>query len=446
MTSAHTSSIATTISASYSLSNSQITAVEHCLDHDSTLLVASKGAGKTRTGLVVAAESEGRTLILCPNKVRSGWVTEGRTIGVDVHLVDGDEAKRQVVLENPDCQICVMGVDLIPWFVDTYRKKVPFTGLILDETTRFSSPGSKGVKKLRVSRREFDWVLGMTAQPVMEDPLALYGQALVIDGGECLGKSFDQFKQRYFLSDFMGYKFELMFPDQLAADVAPLVYVMEDKTYDRELVPLTEETVPVAVEGHFWRVYEELCEEAYVQIKGQEIEAVNEAVLSGKLEQLTQGFLYDTREEPHWITFAKLDALTELLKTDEPIIVTYSFVAELAQLRERFPWGMDLNDPGALAQFTGGDLNLLFMHPRSGSHGINAQARCCEMICLKPIWSADGWDQVIGRIRRRGQTRPCRRRTLVVPGSIDELILDRVAGKEDTGSTLLRHIKEKARR
>jgi SNF2 family DNA or RNA helicase len=63
------------------------------------------------------------------------------------------------------------------------------------------------------------------------------------------------------------------------------------------------------------------------------------------------------------------------------------------------------------------------------------------MIMLKPIWSADGWDQVIGRIRRRGQTRPCRRRTLVISGTVDEVILTRVEGKEDTGSALLDHIK-----
>jgi hypothetical protein len=437
------SSVVSSLTTAAELSPAQEAAVEYCLDHDHVLLIADKGAGKTRTGLVVAHETEGRTLILCPNKVRSAWCVEGHKLGIDVYVADGTPARRLCVLDNKDCKIVVVGVDLIPWLIDHYRGEVPFEGLILDETTRFSSPGSAGVRKLRRAHKHLTWVLGLTASPVMENPLALYGQALVIDGGRALGRNYDTFKQTYFIAtDFQQRDWALRpgAAEIIADEVSELIYHMEDRAYEDSLVPLVEEVVPVPVPPSFYATYERLAEEQYLELGGAEIEAANLAVLSGKLEQLCQGAVYDEDGGTQRHNNYKMDTLLRLV-ADEPVIICYQYKFELTQLRAVFPYGRDLKDAGALEAFNGGGLDILFMHPKSGSHGINAQERCCEMIMLKPIWSADGWDQVIGRIRRRGQTRPCRRRTLVISGTVDEVILTRVEGKEDTGSALLDHIK-----
>ena len=246
-----------------------------------------------------------------------------------------------------------MGVDLIKWLVGAY-KVPPVAGLILDETTRYSSPGSVGVKKLRQWHKKLDWVLGLTAQPVMENPMALYGQVVVIDGGRALGRSYDRFKREYFMQmDYAGYDWELqpLAGERLAEAVSDVVYVMEDRAYAESLVPLTEEVVEVGgLPPVFQTAYASLCDEMIMEIEGGEVEAANEAVVSGKLEQLCQGAVYDNRGEPHWVHFAKMGALGALLgeMKGEPVIVTYSFIYELEALRERFPWGRDLKDTGAL--------------------------------------------------------------------------------------------------
>ena len=432
----------------YSLNSIQAEAVEHCLRMPSVLLVADKGAGKTRVGLAVAAESGGRVLILCPNKVRGGWLKEGKKIARRVDVIEGTAQQRMDTIALSAACIFVMGVDLIPWLCEEYRW-LPFDGLILDETTRYSKPGSSGVKKLRAKRPKLEWTLGLTASPVMENPLALYGQAVVLDGGASLGRSFDRYKQQYFMQmDYKGYDFQLRpgADTELAVAVAGLVHFMVDTSYADSLVPLTEELVYVEPPAVMWELYEEMAEKLVMDLDGTEIEAANAAVVSGKLEQLTQGAVYDGKSAHRWVHHAKFNKLWSLMKEsgDEPVIITYHYIYELERLRHMFPHGRDLKDDGALDAFNDGAIHLLFMHPRSGAHGIEAQARCCEMICLKPIWSADGWDQIIGRIRRRGQTRPCRRRTLVVAGSIDEVIFDRVVGKEGIGVSLLGHLKAKA--
>lgn len=442
-----------------SLNTTQNTAVSRLYEHNHTLLVADKGAGKTRTGMVAAWEliQDGElssVLVLCPNKVRGGWLAEAGKLGLadQIVLVEGSERQRDRLLRGP-VPLKVMGVDLIPWLVDTYHKanRCPVDGLILDETTRYSKPGSAGVRALRKFHKRLRWVVGMTAQPVMENPLALFGQCAVVDGGQALGRNYDTFKRTYFYpTDYQGYNWELLpgAAPRLAAAVQGLVYHMADTDYADSLPPLTEELVPIAVPGHFWRAYTDMADSMLIEMEmdGVEIEAVNAAVVSGKLEQLCQGAVYDQNQVPHWIHFAKMDWLQANLDLSEgPVIVVYQYEFERDELRQRFPWGRDLSEPGALEAFNGGEVDLLTMHFKSGSHGINAQERCCEMICLKPCWSADGWAQIIGRIRRRGQTRPCRRRTLVVPGTVDELILARLDGKEQVGETLLDHIKAKAK-
>ncbi|MEE8389957.1 MAG: hypothetical protein V3S14_04070, partial [Anaerolineae bacterium] len=56
---------------------------------------------------------------------------------------------------------------------------------------------------------------------------------------------------------------------------------------------------------------------------------------------------------------------------------------------------------------------------------------------------ADMNEQLLGRIRRRGQrSKYVRRTTLVVPGTVDQIIMDRMLGKEIDESRLQAHLKE----
>ena len=85
---------------------------------------------------------------------------------------------------------------------------------------------------------------------------------------------------------------------------------------------------------------------------------------------------------------------------------------------------------------------MLLIHPRSAGHGLNLQDGGSDLIMLGPLWSADQWDQVVGRIWRRGQTQTVYRYTLVAEGTIDCAILDRLAGKSQAEDVLMQHLKE----
>jgi hypothetical protein len=185
-----------------------------------------------------------------------------------------------------------------------------------------------------------------------------------------------------------------------------------------------------------------MCETLATVVDGEEVEAPNAAVMAGKLQQITAGFLYHG-DEVAWLATEKFSVLRDVLAaTDEPVVIVYQFIAEREMLQAMFPAGKDLNEPGAKAAFCAGDIPLLFMHPASGGHGVDGlQAVCRRMIFLGPIWSADKWDQSIGRILRRGQTRECYRTVFVLNDTIDETVLARVLAKAETEDQVMRHVR-----
>ena len=62
------------------------------------------------------------------------------------------------------------------------------------------------------------------------------------------------------------------------------------------------------------------------------------------------------------------------------------------------------------------------------------------MLWYSPIWSADLWDQTIARLWRRGQTHAVTVWRLVASGTIDQVKIDRVAGKGESMPLFLAHL------
>lgn len=433
----------------YSLSTDQALIADHILEGDATLLVAPKGMGKTRIGLTVAGESLGRTIILAPNKVRQGWVDEAERLGMTVAIVDGTAKVRRAIIENLGLDIVVMGADLAPWLATTYCPRIEryFAGMIVDETTRYGAPGSAGVKALRRVRKGLEWALGLTASPVIENPLKLYGQALIIDGGVALGTRYEKFKRKYFYpTDWENRNWELLpgAAERLAEAVKDLVYVPQSGAqYEDALPDVITRLYKVAMSDRQADLYEQAANKVIEDEVLKTLDLANAAVVTGKLQQLSQGFIYTADGQAIWVNFAKAEKAVSLAKKiGEPVVIVYNYETERTVLRKYFPDSVDLMDAGAKDAFCGGEADVLTMNARSGSHGIDGlQYVCRHMIFMAPLWSADLWDQSIGRIRRRGQKHVCTRHVLLSDRLLDPIILDRAQGKTDTGGALMEHLK-----
>jgi len=417
------------------------------------LVIAAKGHGKAVCGQTAAQAllDDGevkRVLIIAPLKVCAlTWATEWLKWD---HLEKpamaiGDAAIRELAIDS-GARITIINIENVPWMFKKYGHRHGFDGLLIDELSKFKGVGGVAVKVLRKHLRDFTWRAGLTASPVAEQGVDIYAQALIIDGGKALGRNQDNFRRRYFYpTDFEQRKWALLpgFGPQLAEALADIIYVADDEAYEAALPELRDEVVHVVMPLTAWDSYTSMCEAMYIE--APDIEAPNQAVVSGKLLQITAGAVYDDTGMAHWLHTAKLEALKRLVDgADGPVIVAYQFLFELAALREYWPdiTVLGENPEHALAAWNRGEVSLMAVHPKSAAHGINAQFGGHELIILSPIWSADANEQLLGRIRRRGQASPFVRRTvLVVPGTIDELIMSRLLNKAEDEGNLLGHIR-----
>ena len=75
------------------------------------------------------------------------------------------------------------------------------------------------------------------------------------------------------------------------------------------------------------------------------------------------------------------------------------------------------------------------MHPKSASHGLRLE-KASLLVLLSPIWSRDGWLQLIARMHRRGQLKPCRAVVLVAKNTVDEKELSVIEDKAENTELL----------
>jgi hypothetical protein len=451
------------LSTSYQLTPDDLKPEQHdAIDYlygGDGILIAGVGFGKAVVGQTAAQEllDDGvlkRVLVLAPLKVCTlTWQLEhlGWSHLEPVACALGTPAERVAAIES-GARIVVLNLENVKWFFRHYGKAHGFDGLLIDELSKLKSAGSAAVKALRPRLGDFAWRAGMSATPVAESGVDIYAQALVIDGGAALGTRQDEFLIKYFYpADYERRNWTLQpgAAERLAAALAGLVFVADDGSYRAGLPELRDEIVNVDLPADAHQAYSELAAEMCVRLEAGEVEAVNAAVLSGKLLQLAGGAVYDADGEVLRIHSAKFLALRRLIdEAAGPVMVCYTYLWQLTELRWSYGNLVVLGDDPAraMADWNAGKIKILAVHPKSASHGLNLQAGGHELIILTPIWSADLNEQLVGRLRRRGQL--CnfvRRTTIVATGTVDDLVLEGQDRKAGAAGLLMDHIKGAAK-
>lgn len=417
------------------LSETQQLAIDRVYENDETMLVAPKGFGKCVVGFTAIQDliDDGilnRVLVLSTaqvckevwNKESDGW---DHLKGIDfVCLTGHDEKKRRALLAQNSC-IVVCNFEIMAWLFTNYDKPM-FDGLIVDEITKLKSVGGTGFKKIRKQLKHFKWRVGMTADPVAQESVEIYGQMLIIDQGKRLGRNKDKFKRNYFMQmNYTGTQWDFQ-PGGLARltkVLADVIYTVDSEEYIKNLPELVDIEVPVKLPEDVRHCYQEMAKHNFVYIGHKALEAPNEASMQSKLFQMCCGSVYRTLEDDEYgelktatkeaifLHDAKMRALDKLLdKINTPVLICYQFTFQKDALVKKYKAPVfsatnskKIND-GIMDCWNHGTLDMLLIHSKSAGHGLNLQyGTCSTLICLSYFWSADEWDQLIGRLRRRGQ-------------------------------------------
>ena len=404
------------------------------------MILAPVGAGKTAITLTALQDMIrhghiNRVLVLAPLRVvKKVWPVEQPlwAINLTMSLAVGTPKQRLQALQA-NTHIVVTNYDNLQWLA---TQKLNFDAIVFDELTRLKNPSGARFKALAkvIDPMRVRWGLtGSFTSNGLED---VFGQCKIVDQS-LLGRSKGAFMQEYFI--LMNKEYSEWAPrkgslEKVMARIKPATFVLEPGEYSDKLPPLHVVEMRCDMDRKY---YEKMKKDLVLEYNDAKIIAVNAAVVTGKLQQMASGFVYDsfteasptpgkfkTTKTPIWFSTHKFDLLDELLQENQhaPTIVAYTYQEELAELKRRYPKALTLDDHNAIERWNSGKVELLFAHPKSAGHGLNLQHGGSRIVFLSLPWSLELFEQTVGRLHRSGQKHDVWCYILMTNKTVDERI------------------------
>jgi len=404
------------------------------------MILAPVGAGKTAITLTALQDMIrhghiNRVLVLAPLRVvKKVWPVERPlwAINLTMSLAVGTPKQRLQALQA-NTHIVVTNYDNLQWLA---TQKLNFDAIVFDELTRLKNPSGARFKALAkvIDPMRVRWGLtGSFTSNGLED---VFGQCKIVDQS-LLGRSKGAFMQEYFI--LMNKEYGEWAPrkgslEKVMARIKPATFVLEPGEYSDKLPPLHVVEMRCDMDR---KDYEKMKKDLVLEYNDAKIVAVNAAVVTGKLQQMASGFVYNsfteasptpgkfkTTKTPIWFSTHKFDLLDELLQENQhaPTIVAYTFQEELAELKRRYPKALTLDDHNAIERWNSGKVELLFAHPKSAGHGLNLQHGGSRIVFLSLPWSLELFEQTVGRLHRSGQKHDVWCYILMTNKTVDERI------------------------
>lgn len=424
----------------------QQVAVEHLRTHDHAALWLDMGLGKTASVLSALEPRHLPALVVAPKRVAEHvWPAEAWEWRPDLRLAvaSGTRTQRMVQLGR-QVDVVVIGRDNLGDAVGG-----PWRTLIIDEASSVKNRSTQRWRHAMRIAKQAAHVWEMTGTPSPNGLLDLWPQVALLDRGERLGKTLTGFRDRYFTADRWAYGKAVSWVPKPGAEtrihtlLGDICLSMESRL---ELPPVTHNRIAVPLTPALTHSYERLRTDLLANLDTGTVSAANAAVATGKLSQLTAGFLYPDEDDligyPHQLHDLKLDALAEVLEfTESPVLVFYRFREELARIVSRFPEATPITGRGVIDRWNAGKVRLLLAHPASAGHGLNLQHGGHTVVWTTPTWNAEEFAQANARLNRQGQRHPVVIHHLVCPDTVDEAVLDRLDGKLSVQDALLKALR-----
>jgi len=381
----------------------QETAADFLYEHDRAMILAPVGAGKTAITLtamweMLRDEHVKRFLVLAPKRVCTDvWPVEAPKWApmASIAVAVGTPAQRKAAL-NSNARIVVTNYDNIQWLAE---QKLNFDAIVFDELTKLKNPSGTRFKALFKVMDPITVRWGLTGSFTSNGLEDVFGQCKIVDQS-LLGRAKGAFMQQYFVlinKDFGEWEPRKGSLEQVMKRIKPATFVLEPGEYKDKLPPLR--TVEVRCNMDMTG-YNKMKKEFVLD----DVVAINAAVVTQKLQQMSSGFLYSDNG-PIWLSSHKFDRLEELLDENQHAntLLVYQYQEELAELKRRFKRLVTLDDDDAIERWNRGEVPLLAVHPKSAGHGLNLQHGGHHIVFLSLPWSLELYEQTIGRLHRSGQ-------------------------------------------
>jgi hypothetical protein len=375
------------------------------------------------------------------------WMSEPKKwkefSGLKVALARGPD--RIAILKDFSNDIVVTNYDALEWAGPVLKEGHDFTILVCDELTRLKHIGSKRFKTLKPLLPSFKFRWGLTGTPAANGLMDLFGQVMVLDLGQRLGRFITHFRMTYFYQkpwDQYRYYISDVMADKLVEKISDICMYL-DPSEHLTLPPLIDVIRSAPFNATVRKQYKFLEDEFILKLDTGLVTAANAGVLTSKLRQFTGGAVYHATADRaysdiHKVKIELLDALVEEL-AGEPLMVAYQFEHEFERLKAVYKdalfikGGMTKNQLQAtVEQWNTGAVQMLLVQPSAAALGLNLQFGGNNLAWYTLTYNLEEYIQLIARLLRKGQTKSVMNYILTVTDTIDAVVAKVLVDKDTT--------------
>lgn len=435
----------------------QTYATKFILEHPIAAVFLEMGLGKSVITLTAIFDlcldsfEIGKVLVIAPLRVaRDTWPAEinkwEHLKGLEYSVAIGTEQERLAALRKP-ASVYLINRENVDWLVN--KSGIPFNYdmVVIDELSSFKSYGAKRFKSLLKVRPRAKRIVGLTGTPSSNGLMDLWAEFRILDMGKRLGRYITHYRNSFFTPDKRNQQIVFSYKPLPGAEDA-IYRLISDITISMKSVDFLKmpecviNEVSVYLNDKEQSVYDHFREEMVLELANEEIDAMNAAVLSGKLLQMANGAVYDDDKNTHIIHDRKLDALEDLIEgaNGKPVLIAYWYNHDLERIKARFNV-REIKTSKDIKDWNNGDISVAVVHPASAGHGLNLQSGGSTLIWFGLTWSLELYQQTNARLWRQGQNETVVIHHIITKGTIDEDVMRALKQKEKTQSDLINAVK-----
>ncbi len=433
----------------------QAFATDFIMTHPCSAVFLECGLGKSVITLSAIEQlmfdyfSISRVLVIAPLRVaRNTWPDEiekwDHLSDLRYSVVIGTEAERKAALARK-ADIYLINRENVDWLITKSGYRFDFDMVVLDELSSFKSAKAKRFKSLMKVRPRIKRIVGLTGTP--GNLMDLWPEFRLLDQGQRLGRYIGAYRSRFFDPDKRNQQMVFSYRPKPGAekDIYQLISDMTISMKSLDYLKMPEcvmNEVKVTLSSEEREIYDELRREMFLDLNGEEIDAVNAAALSGKLLQMANGAIYTEEKETIVIHDQKLGALEELIEeaNGKPVLVAYWFKHDLERIKSWIKV-REIKTDKDIRDWNDGKIPVGLVHPASAGHGLNLQAGGSTLIWFGLTWSLELYQQTNARLWRQGQKETVVIHHIVAKDTIDEDVMRSLKFKEKTQEGIIEAVK-----
>lgn len=421
------------------------------VSRDSCALIMDAGTGKTLTAFLALArrwkkQRISRVLIHCPKTVVGVWERQAKQHLNIPHTFSRTLEEFKVNYDQDKLNILALGYEAT-WRVEKKLRRIEWCISLSDESHRLRNRGSKQSKSVGRIGRHARYRMILTGTPIGENEIDFWAQFRFLDSS-VFGEKWGPFDKKWLApTGYGGFdrKFRKSRREPFLHKIEPYVYRVP-----KSVLGLPKEIhtdLPVALEPKTMKLYRQLEDKFYAELKGHSITTELKITNILRLQQIVGGFLKDDDGHIHQVSTAKLDVLLDSIEaidlerfkcvtfcrfTDEVDLIASNLKnVDVLDGRTKNPdrvW-MTFQDKKYPRQ--------LVVQEETGGIGIDLFAANYGLF-YSVTYSWIAYMQAISRVSRKGQKQKMTFSRLIGENTVDEDIWQAVDKKGETANLALR--------